>query len=131
LRRTTNRATEFNLRPGETRDESIEVPWLGVPADIDLVVIVRRPSAFVLSGGFRLYPVMIDFFEYIARSRKMTLPDTHTMLSMAGVPLDVPDEEQTKWLLNLDRKRNPAPMSGGTRKTTPPLLGGRLKAPAG
>lgn len=38
----------------------------------------------------------------------MTLPDTHTMLSMVGVPLDVPNEEETKRLLNRDRKRHPA-----------------------
>jgi hypothetical protein len=73
---------------------------------------------------------MIDFYEYIARSRKMTLPDTHTMLSMAGLPLDVPNEEETKKLLNRD-KRQHTPMNGNTRKMTPLSLGGRLKAPAG
>jgi len=51
---------------------------------------------------------MIDFYEYIARSRTMALPDSHAMLSMAGVPLDVPNEEETKQLLNLDKKRHPA-----------------------
>jgi hypothetical protein len=51
---------------------------------------------------------MIDFFEYIAKSRKMTLPDAHTMLAKAGVPLGFPDGEETQRLLNRDRKRQPA-----------------------
>ena len=51
---------------------------------------------------------MISFYEYIAQSRKMTLPDTHTMLAKAGVPLGFPDEEEMQRLLNRDRKRQPA-----------------------
>jgi len=51
---------------------------------------------------------MQSFYEYFAQSRKMTLPDTHTMLAMAGVPLGSPDEEETQRLLNRDRKRQPA-----------------------
>ena len=51
---------------------------------------------------------MQTFFEYLARSRKIALPDSHTMLAMAGVGLDVPNEEETKRLMNLDRKRHPA-----------------------
>ena len=50
---------------------------------------------------------MLTFFEFIAQSRKMALPDTHTMLSIVGVPLDVPNEEETKRLLNREKKRNP------------------------
>ena len=96
-----------------------------------MVVVGRHPTATVLSGGRRLYTGMIDFYEYIARSRKRALPDTHTMLSMAGVPLDVPNEEETKRLLNRDKKRNPAPLDGGTRNTTTPLPGALLKAPTG
>jgi hypothetical protein len=55
---------------------------------------------------------MLSFFEYIAQSRKATLPDMHTMLSMAGVSLDVPNEEETKRLLNRDKKRLPASGKG-------------------
>ncbi len=51
---------------------------------------------------------MMSFFEYLAQSRKMVLPDSHTMLTMAGVDLDVPDEEETVRLLNRDKKRQPA-----------------------
>jgi hypothetical protein len=51
---------------------------------------------------------MLSFYEYIAQSRRMTLPDTHAMLAMAGVPLDSPNEEETQRLLNRDRKRQPA-----------------------
>lgn len=61
----------------------------------------------MISGRRRLYTGMIDFYEYIARSRRTALPDTHTMLSMVGVPLDVPNEEETKRLLNREKKRNP------------------------
>jgi hypothetical protein len=58
---------------------------------------------------------MLSFFEYIAQSRKVTLPDTHTMLSMAGVSLDVPNEEETKRLLNRDKKRHPLAGKGVTK----------------
>ena len=51
---------------------------------------------------------MMSFFEYLARNGKMALPDSHAMLAKAGVGLDVPNEEETKRLLNLDRKRHPA-----------------------
>lgn len=51
---------------------------------------------------------MMTFYDYIAQSRKMALPDGQTMLAMAGVGLTVPNEEETKRLLNLDRKRHPA-----------------------
>jgi hypothetical protein len=51
---------------------------------------------------------MLSFFEFIAQSRKMTLPDTHTMLAMAGVSLDVPNKEETERLLNREKKRHPA-----------------------
>ncbi len=50
---------------------------------------------------------MLTFMEYIARGRKTALPDTHTMLSMAGVGLDVPNEEETQRLLNREKKRRP------------------------
>ena len=63
------------------------------------------PTPF--SARLRLYRGMIDFFEYLAKSRKMTLPDTHTMLAMAGVPLGFPDGEETERLLNRDKKRQP------------------------
>ena len=62
---------------------------------------------------------MIDFFEYIAQSRRTALPDARTMLSMAGVGLDVPDEEETERLLNRDRRQRPA--GGKARKTIVPL----------
>ncbi len=51
---------------------------------------------------------MMSFFEYLARNGKMALPDSHKMLALAGVGLDVPNEEETKRLLNLDRKRQHA-----------------------
>lgn len=51
---------------------------------------------------------MQSFYEYIAQSRKTALPDAHTMLSMAGVGLDVPNDEETERLLNRDRKQRPA-----------------------
>ncbi len=51
---------------------------------------------------------MQSFYEYIAQSRKTALPDAHTMLSMAGVGLDVPNQEETERLLNRDRKQRPA-----------------------
>jgi hypothetical protein len=72
---------------------------------------------------------MIDFFEYLARSRRMALPDTHTMLAKAGVPLGFPDEEETERLLNRDRKRPIAPMTGGPRKANHPSLNRGHKAP--
>ena len=50
---------------------------------------------------------MLTFYEYIARSRRMALPDSHTMLGMAGVPLGFPDEEETVRLLNRDKKQRP------------------------
>ncbi|OJW10288.1 MAG: hypothetical protein BGO49_07005 [Planctomycetales bacterium 71-10] len=62
---------------------------------------------------------MIDFFEFIAQSRRMDLPDTHSMLARAGVPLGFPDEEDTARLLNKDRKRRPA--GGKAHKTIVPL----------
>lgn len=62
---------------------------------------------------------MKTFYEYIAVSRKMALPDTHTMLAKAGVPLGSPDEEDTVRLLNRDGKRRPA--AGMPRKTIVPL----------
>ena len=36
------------------------------------------------------------------------LPDTHTMLSMAGVSLHTPNEEEAERHLNRDKKRHPA-----------------------
>ena len=72
------------------------------------IAIGRRPVSFILSGGRRLYTWMLTFMEYLARNRRVTLPDTHTMLSMVGVPLDVPNEEETKRLLNREKKRHPA-----------------------
>jgi hypothetical protein len=60
---------------------------------------------------------MMSFFEYIAQSQKITLPDTHTMLSMAGVSLDVPNEEETKRLLNRDKKRLPPPEKVSPRRS--------------
>jgi hypothetical protein len=51
---------------------------------------------------------MLSFFEFIAQSRRMTLPDTDTMLAMAGVSLHTPNEEETERLLNTERKRHPA-----------------------
>jgi hypothetical protein len=62
---------------------------------------------------------MQTFMEYIAQSRKIALPDTHTMLAMAGVPLGFPDEEETVRLLNRDRKQRPA--GGKAHKTVVPL----------
>ena len=59
----------------------------------------------------------------------MTLPPADKMLSMAGVGLDSPSEEKTKRMLNRDRKRPIAPMTGGPRKANQPSLVGRLKAP--
>ncbi len=74
---------------------------------------------------------MQTFFEYIAQSRKMTLPDTHTMLSMAGVSLDVPNGEETERLLKRAKKRPIAPQSDGSRKATRPSPSNGLKPPAG
>ena len=75
---------------------------------------------------------MMTFSEYIAQSRTMNLPDTHTMLSMAGVGLDSPDEEETKRMLNRDKKRPLAPRSGRTRKAKPIMaLGGGSKPAVG
>ena len=62
---------------------------------------------------------MQTFFEYLAQGRRMALPDTHTMLAKAGVPLGFPDEEETQRLLNRDRKRQPA--GGKANKSTIPL----------
>lgn len=62
---------------------------------------------------------MLNFFEYIAQSRRMALPDARTMLAMAGVPLGCPDEEETQRLLNRDRKERPA--GGKAHKTVVPL----------
>jgi hypothetical protein len=62
---------------------------------------------------------MLSFYEYIAKSRKMALPDSHTMLGMAGVPLGFPDEEETVRLLNRDKKQRPA--GGKAHKTIVPL----------
>ncbi len=50
---------------------------------------------------------MLSFFEYIAQSRRMALPDAHTMLAMSGIDLDSPNEEETQRLLNRQRKRQP------------------------
>ena len=61
----------------------------------------------------------MSFYEFIAQSRRMALPDTHTMLAMAGVPLGFPDEEETQRLLNRDRKQRPA--GGKAHKTIVPL----------
>jgi hypothetical protein len=63
---------------------------------------------------------MLSFFEFIEQSQTMTLPDTHVMLAMAGVSLDVPNEEETKRLLNRAKKRPIAPRSDGNRKATAP-----------
>ena len=65
-----------------------------------------------------LYNGMQTFYEYIATSRRMRLPDTHTILAMIGVPLDFPDEEETARLLNRDKKERPA---GKAHKTIVPL----------
>ena len=73
---------------------------------------------------------MMTFSEYIAQSRMMNLPDTHTMLSTAGVGLDSPNEEETKRMLNRDKKRPIAPVTGRTRKASRPPLGGGLKPPS-
>ena len=62
---------------------------------------------------------MKTFYEYIAGSRKVALPDTHTMLAKAGVPLGSPDEDDTARLLNRDRKHRPA--GGKAHKTIVPL----------
>jgi hypothetical protein len=62
---------------------------------------------------------MQTFMEFLAQSRKMTLPDTHTMLAKAGVPLGFPDEEDTARLLNRDRKQRPA--GGKAHRTIVPL----------
>lgn len=62
---------------------------------------------------------MQSFYEFIAQSRRMALPDTHTMLAKAGVPLGSPDEEDTARLLNRDGKRRPA--GGKAHKTIVPL----------
>jgi hypothetical protein len=62
---------------------------------------------------------MQTFMEYIAQSRKMALPDTHTMLAMAGVPLGFPDAEETRRLLHRDKKQRPA--GGKDHKTILPL----------
>lgn len=51
---------------------------------------------------------MMSFYEYIAQDRKIRLPDAHTMLSMAGIGLDFPNEEETKRLLNSEKKRPPS-----------------------
>jgi hypothetical protein len=55
---------------------------------------------------------MISFYEYVAGQLGTRLPDTHTMLSMAGVSLESPDEEDTERLLNRARKR-PVPQRPG------------------
>ncbi len=62
---------------------------------------------------------MLTFMEFLAQSRRMTLPDTHTMLAMAGVPLGFPDDEETQRLLNRDKKQRPA--GGKAHKTVVPL----------
>jgi len=61
---------------------------------------------------------MLSFFEYIASSRKLALPDTHALLAKAGVPLGFPDEEETVRLLNRDKKQRTA---GKAHKTVVPL----------
>lgn len=66
---------------------------------------------------------MLSFFEYIATSRRMALPDAHTMLGQAGVPLASPGKEETQRLLNRDRKQHPA---GKAHKTIVPLDGQHL-----
>lgn len=77
----------------------------------------------------RLYTDMLTFMEYIAQSRKMALPDTHTMLAMAGVSLESPDEEKTKRLMNWHKKRPIPSRTDGTRKPARPSPGGVLKPP--
>ena len=62
---------------------------------------------------------MLTFYEYIARSRRMALPDSHTLLGMAGVPLGFPDEEETKRLLHRDKKERPG--GGKAHRTIVPL----------
>jgi hypothetical protein len=74
---------------------------------------------------------MLSFYEYIAQSRKMTLLDTHTMLSMAGVDLDAPNGEETKRLLNREKKRPITPTNGGPRKATRLSQAGGSKYPPG
>jgi hypothetical protein len=74
---------------------------------------------------------MLSFFEFIAQSRKMTLPDTHTMLAMAGVSLDVPNEEETKRLMNREKKRPVVPMISGNRKATAPAAYKRVRPTTG
>ena len=51
---------------------------------------------------------MLSFFEYIAKSRTMNLPDVVTSLRLAGVSLHTPNGEETERLLNREMKRNPA-----------------------
>ena len=59
----------------------------------------------------------MTFNEYIAQSRRMTLPDAHTMLATGRrVTSAFPDEEETERLLNREKKRPLAPRTGGTRK---------------
>jgi hypothetical protein len=62
----------------------------------------------VLFSWRQLYTIMLSFFEYTARSRRTRLPDTQTMLAMAGVSLHTPNEEETERLLNRERKRSPS-----------------------
>ena len=62
---------------------------------------------------------MQTFMEFLAQSRRVALPDTHTMLAKAGVPLGFPDEEETVRLLNRDKKKRPA--GGMVHKTIVPL----------
>ena len=74
----------------------------GTRASSDVVQFFADPSHRRLDTG-----TMMSFFEFLAQSRKMALPDTHTLLAMAGVGLDVPNEEETKRLLNWEKKRQP------------------------
>jgi hypothetical protein len=72
---------------------------------------------------------MKSFYEYVSGQLGVGLPDTHTMLAMAGISLDTPDEEQTKRLLNRARKGYPTPpQPGGTRKASRRHSGGGMNS---
>lgn len=100
--------SESLSRTGETIDLDSRAIRAGL---VRVLTDVSRPSAAIYG--------MMTFMEYIAKSRKMTLPDAHTMLAMAGVGLDSPNEEETERLLNRDKKHRPA--GGKAHKTIVPL----------
>jgi hypothetical protein len=72
---------------------------------------------------------MKSFYEYVAGQLGVRLPDTHTMLAMAGISLDTPDEEETRRLLNRARKGYPiSPQPVGTRKANHRPSGGGVNS---